>query len=278
MGLLGRLQRKIIPVPFWLAGVFLLSFALPVTASALTSISQSYTTTDKVSVGSIVSLQKSSTDHVIASGSDTVDGVIGVVINADSALLSLSSGGANQVQVATSGIVQVLVSDVNGPINAGDHITASPLAGIGMRASNNVRIVGVAQSSLSGGSKQTYKDQFGKEQTVTVSEIPIVVNVSYYYKDESKSLIPIALQNVANALAGRSVSTLPIVISAAIFVIMLVVVVGIIYTMVRSSIISVGRNPMSQSAVYRDLIQLSGLVILILAAGVVAIFMVLKKL
>jgi hypothetical protein len=48
--------------------------------------------------------------------------------------------------------------------------------------------------------------------------------------------------------------------------------------MIRSSIISVGRNPLSQSAVYRDLIQLSALVLVILAVGLAAIYFILSKL
>jgi len=48
--------------------------------------------------------------------------------------------------------------------------------------------------------------------------------------------------------------------------------------MIRSSIISVGRNPMSQSAVHRDLIQLSALVLGILAVGFTALYLVLTRL
>jgi hypothetical protein len=78
--------------------------------------------------------------------------------------------------------------------------------------------------------------------------------------------VPAAIQNMANALAGKSVSTLPILISLAIFIVTIIVVVSIVFAMVRSSIISVGRNPMSQSAIYRDIIQLSALVLAILAS------------
>jgi hypothetical protein len=111
-----------------------------------------------------------------------------------------------------------------------------------------------------------------------VAQIPLLVNVSYFYKQPDKTIIPAGIQNIANGIAGRKVDSLPILVSAGIFVIMLIVVVSIIYTMIRSSIISIGRNPMSQSAVYRDLIQLSALVLGILTVGVVAIYMVLTKL
>lgn len=228
-------------------------------------------------MGSIVSLQKNTSDTVVAATTSNSDNIFGVVINPESSLLSLSNG-KSQVQIATSGTVQVLVSDINGKIAQGDHITASPISGVGMKATGNVRVIGVSQSELAGGTKQTYKDKAGKEQSVSLGEVPVLVNVAYYFKEPEKTLVPTALQSVANALAGKSVGTLPIIISAAIFLVMLIVVSSLIYSMIRSSIISIGRNPMSQSAVYRNLIQLSSLVLVILAAGFSSIYMVLTRL
>jgi hypothetical protein len=101
--------------------------------------------------------------------------------------------------------------------------------------------------------------------------------VAYFYKQPDKTIIPQALQNVANALAGKKVNALPILISVGIFFIMLIIVVSIIYSLIHSSIISVGRNPMSQAAVYRNVIQLSGLVIVIIGVSVGAIYMVLTR-
>lgn len=262
----------------WLAGVFVMSLLLSFSVHAVTPISQSYTSTDQLAVGSVVSLKSNTSDQVIAASSTTSDSLLGVVINANSSLLSLSNDQANQVQIATSGTEQVLVSDINGSIKRGDHITASPISGVGMKATDNVRIIGIAQSDLTASTKQTYKDKSGQEHSVNVGTMPVLINVSYFFKQPDKTIIPGALQNVANALAGKNVSTAPILIAGAIFLIMLIVVSSIIYSMIRSSIISVGRNPMSQSAIYRDLIQLSALVIGILAVGLIAIYLVLTRL
>lgn len=271
-------RRYLRSVRFWMASFLIVGLTLPLSAHALTSISQSYTSSDRLPLGSIVSLKPNTADQVDAASSANGDSLFGVVINADNSLLSLSNDQANQVQVATSGTTQVLVSDINGPIMRGDHITASPIAGVGMKATGNVRVIGVTQSDLTGSSKQTYKDKSGQEHTVNVGQVPVLVNVSYFFKEPDKTVIPSTLQNVANALAGKSVSTVPIIISAGIFLIMLIVVSSIIYSMIRSSIISVGRNPMSQSAIYRDLIQLSALVIGILAVGLISIYLVLTRL
>lgn len=245
---------------------------------AVTSLSQGYSTKQDLSLGSIVSLETNSSDSVVAAASSNADNILGVVINRDSSLLAVSNSQKEQVQIATSGTVNVLVSDINGAIHQGDHITASPLSGIGMKASANVRIVGIAQGGVQGAKKQTYKDKSGKEHSVTLGEVPVLVNVAYFFKEPEKTVVPTALQNVANSLAGKSVSTLPIVLSSAVFLVMLIIVSSIIYSMIRSSIISVGRNPMSQSAIYRDLVQLSTLVLAILAVGLIAIYLILTRL
>ena len=251
---------------------------VPVGTAALTTITEGFTFNgDKPVVGSIVSLEKDTTDTVVPASSDTVDNIFGVVVHGDSSLLSVSNGTDTQVQVTTSGTVPVLVSDINGKINRGDHITASPITGVGMKATANVRIIGVAQGELKETTKQTVKNRDGQDQQVLVGQIPLLVNVAYFFEEPEKTIVPTAIQNVANALAGREVSTLPILISAGIFVITLIVVVSIIYSMIRNSIISVGRNPMSQSAIYRDLVQMSALVLGILAASVISIYFVLTR-
>lgn len=260
--------------------LFAIALALLVApvVGAVTSLSQGYTTKHDLSLGSIVSLERNTSDAVVPAATSNVDSILGVVINRDSSLLSVSNSQKEQVQVATSGTVQVLVSDINGEIHRGDHITASPLSGVGMKATANVRIVGIAQGGVEGAKKQTYKDKAGKEHSVTLGEVPVLVNVAYFFKEPEKTVVPTALQNVANALAGKTVSTLPIVLSSAVFFIMLIIVSSIIYSMIKSSIISVGRNPMSQSAIYRDLIQLSTLVLAILGVGLVAIYLILTRL
>lgn len=256
----------------------IIGISLSASVSAITTLSQGFVSSATLPLGSIVSIENNSADHVDAATVDTVNNMLGVVINANNSLLSLSDGQANQVQVATSGVVEVLASNINGPISQGDQITASPISGVGMKATGNIKVVGIAQGSLSSNnsSQEDYTDKAGKKHTAMLGEVPIVVNVSYFYKQPDKSIIPSTVQNLANALAGKSVNSLPIIISMAIFVVTLIVVVSIIYTMIRSSIISVGRNPMSQSAIYRDIIQLSALVLVILAVALLAIYFILK--
>lgn len=246
-------------------------------ANAVTPLSQGYETTTAIAGGSIVSLQNDQSDIVVPTYTDNQNTIIGVVINDNSSVLTLTDGSKSEVQVATTGVVPVLVSDINGPIQEGDQITASPIKGVGMKVSSDAKVIGIAQSTPTNDVKDTYKDSDGKEQTVTLGQVNVLINVSYYTKQPTKTIVPAALQNVANAIAGKNVETLPIVIAAIIFFITLVIVSSIIYSMIRSSIISVGRNPMSQSAIYRDVIQLSVLVLGILAVAIISIYIVLTR-
>lgn len=274
---MGTIKHILASAPKVLLVSSVVAYAFAPLALALTTISESYQADSKIPVGSLVSLVKNGQTQVETSASSNVDNLLGVVINPDSSLLNVSTGNGGQVQIATSGTLPVLVSTINGDIKRGDHVTASPLRGLGMLANGNVRVVGIAQGEMSSKQEQTIKDTDGNDQKVTIGEVPVLINVAYFFKEPEKSIVPIALQNIANSLAGREVKPLPIIISGAIFLITLIVVVSIIFSMIRHSIISVGRNPMSQSAVYRDVIQLSALVVGILAVATVAIYLVLTR-
>jgi hypothetical protein len=252
---------------------------MPAAVAADTLISQSFIAEDSLPVGAVVSLKKGTTDHVVNASLNNVNYLLGVTVDNSTTQLSISGGQSNQVHVATNGIVEVLVSDIDGKITAGDPITASPVNGVGMKANASIKVIGVAQDSFPNATagKQTYKDAKGQQQTMQIGEVPVLVNVSYYYKQPEKTLIPSSIQNVADAFAHKNVNALPILISIGIFIVTMLIVVSIIYSMIHSSIISVGRNPMSQSAIYRNVLQLSALVVVILGVAVGSIYMVLTK-
>lgn len=247
-------------------------------AMAVTTISQGYSASSSIAVGSLVSLENNSNDSVEPASSTNINNLFGVVINNGSSVLTLDNGSKTQVQVATSGILPTLVSDCNGSISSGDPVTASPVKGVGMKATTNIKIVGIAQGKVTGATKQKVDKNICGSEEITLGQVPVLIGVAYHYREPEKTIIPASLQNLANTIAGKSVSSLPIIISAGIFLITVIIVVAIIYSLIRSSIISIGRNPMAQSAVYRDVIQLSALVLAILGVGMVAIYMVLTRL
>lgn len=265
-----RLMLHVIAVVF-----FLLASSLTVLAA--TPISQGYAAEESLEVGTLVSLITDSADTVEAAHVDNTNNLLGIVISSQSSSIALGTGAENEVQVATGGSVNVLASDINGEIKQGDQITASPIAGVGMKVSSNAKVIGVAQADMTTTTEETVESD-GTSKTVKLGSVPVLINVSYHYQTPEKTIIPAAIQNVANAVAGRAVEPLPIILSAVIFIVMLIVVMVIIFSMIRSSIISVGRNPLSQSAVYRDVIQLSAVIIVIIAASITTIYFILRTL
>jgi hypothetical protein len=203
--------------------------------------------------------------------------MIGVVIDRSDASISVSNGKDKQVQVAKNGTLQVLVSDINGTVEQGDYVTGSPINGVGMRATGSTKVIGIAQNSLTNGVAQKIKGSDGVEQNVKVGTVTILVSVSGYIEKSENSFIPRPVQEIANTLAGRTVSALPILLSLGVFLVTLIVVTIIIYSMVRNGIISVGRNPLSSSAIYRNVIQLSVLVLGILVGAGVIIYFILTR-
>lgn len=271
-------DRKL--VKFWLVSFLVFAvFMTPAIANAVTLISQGYLTTSNLPAGSIVSLENNSSEYVDSATIGNSSNILGVVVGSDTSQVSLTSNQPNQVQVVTNGVEQVLVSDINGNISEGDSITASPISGVGMIATGNTKVVGIAQGSFPNTTttQQTYTDKSGQKHTVLIGQIPVLVSVAYYYKQPNKTLIPPAVQNIADALAGKTVNSLPILLSIGIFIVTLIIVVSIIYAMIHSSIISVGRNPMAQAAVYRNVIQLSALVVVILGVAIISIYMILTR-
>lgn len=261
-----------------LAVLFTLAVVTPSPALAIaTYIAESYTAEEALPMNSIVSLKSNSNDSVVAANTSNVDTMIGVTIDRNDASITVTNGKENQVQVAKSGTLQVLVSDINGAVEQGDYITASPINGVGMRATGSTKVIGIAQNGLTGGVAQTIKNGDGSEQSVKVGTVPVLVSVSGYIEKSENSFIPRPVQEIANTLAGRTVSPLPILLSLGVFLVTLIVVTIIIYSMVRNGIISVGRNPLSSSAIYRNVIQLSVLVLGILVGAGVIIYFILTR-
>ena len=279
MGKTNRLPISHRPVRLLGAILVLLCMCSPSLAFADSAITEGFNASQSLPAGTLVSLKSSSnTTMVVPASISNAANLVGVVVANNNSQVALSSG-SNQVQVATDSVVQVLVTNMNGNILSGDSITPSPINGVGMLASANAEVVGSAQASFPNAtaSTETIKTSSGSKK-VKIGNIPVLVSVGYYTKQPTKTLIPPAIQNLANAIAGKQVKTLPIILSAVIFFVTLIVVVSIVYSLIHGSIISIGRNPLAQSAVYRNVMQLSALVVGIIAVAMFAIFMILTKL
>jgi len=250
--------------------------ALPVSAQGNSSISQEFKTKDNnVSSAALVGIEKDSSNTIELSNMDDTDKLLGVV--GAKPLIELS-GGASGVQVVTSGLTLALVSDINGKVVNGDRVTASPIEGVGMKATSSSVIVGIAQGDLASVSteKRTITTKDGKKQTVNIGLLPVQVGVAYYTVDDGKaSYVPAFLQELANNVSGRNVSPVRVLVAALILLLLFICITVLLYSAVRSSIISIGRNPLSESAVRKSLVEVGLTVAAVLVFAILIIYLVL---
>jgi hypothetical protein len=257
---------------------------LMISAPALASLSQGFVTKSSIAAGALVSLDEKSSGAVVVADLSNVSRLFGVVVPPSSASISLSGTGSGQVQVVTSGTASVLVSTAGGNIKVGDYITVSPIAGVGQKVGDSsARVVGTAQAPFDGTgdgvTKRTIEDTSGKKTEVSVGQIPVVISVSTYTATDGKQdyVVPSWLQNLSNTLAGKNVSTIRIILSVVILLIALSSVTVLLYSAVRNSIISIGRNPLSKKSVLGGLMQVMGINLVILGVSAGAIYLVLSR-
>jgi hypothetical protein len=273
----GNLVQQVAgPLLAWLATIFVLICALApgVTAAA---ISQGYQADQALAAGSLVSVKDGQNGRAQATDVNNSNYLLGVVVGDKDANLAVSTP-SDRFQVATTGVVTAFVSNLNGDIKAGDPIGASPIAGVGMKATEAGKIVGVAQEDAKATSRTVeVKSKDGSTKTAIIDTVNVVVQVAYYNPPVPKTAVPTFLQLFVNQIAGKQVSLVRLVASAVIVVGAVIIIGVLLYSAVRSTMVSIGRNPLAQSSIYRGLWQVVVSSLLILVAAMGAAFLVLTR-
>jgi len=245
------------------------------------SVTQGYGSDVQMQRGMIVQLKKSDTTKVELVSLDTIDQMHGVVVDANDAPVTLSNEG-RKVFVATSSPFEVLVSDQNGPINAGDYVTISAIQGVGMRAGTKESLViGRALSGFDGKSNivstSEITDSDGNKKVVNLSRVNVDISVARnpLLKSEAPN-VPEFLRKASEAVAGKPVAAIRIYLSVFVFTISTIAAASLLYAGVRNGLISIGRNPLSRKMIVKGMIQviLTGLIIFI--TGLFGVYLLLK--
>lgn len=249
---------------------------IPAAVFAESAISQGFPTDETLQPGTIVSRQEKEKGIEQATSAST-DRLLGVV--SDTSLVELSDDGLSQVQVVTNGLAFTLVSNINGDVKVGDFVTASPLKGVGMKTLESGYVIGVAQADfadIKAVSERTITDKSGNERVVTVGLMPVQIDVTHYEKqDDKKSLIPQFILNIAQAVSGKQVSVVRVLAALLVLIVGTVAIGVMLYASVRSSIASIGRNPLAAAAVNRGLLEISFLTLGILVIMLAAVYLIL---
>ncbi len=264
--------------------LFLLTiiFALMLPASlvyAATSISKGYQTkSTDLKIGMAVSLGEDSTNdnqYVEASSVKNKQKYIGIVTTVDDSTVTISSGNST-IYVSNSGQHTVFVSDLNGEVKKDDLLTVSPIEGVLMKmndsdSGNNSVAVALDDLSSSGSkSSKEIKLSDGTPRSIQIGQVAAEVNTVAVNNENSNKL----LNAVGESLTGHKVSEVRIIIACTILFVILIIVGAIVYGAVSSSILAIGRNPLSKKSVYRQLGQASVLAISILLFGAIGIYVV----
>ena len=257
-------------------GLLCLLCPLPASAtSSSQSIAQGFqvNNNDNIVTGALVSTSKSDAETVELATIDSAARLIGIV---DKDPLVAISAGSKEAHVVLSGTTSVLVSDINGPITAGDKITVSPIAGVGMVATADGSVVGTSQANFNtaGSQTRTIKDASGKSHTVHIGYVPLQVGVAYYQAPGSNFLPPF-VQRIANGIAGKPVSIIRITVCSLLLLISFVGITVFVYTATRSAMVSLGRNPLASHDILRGLYQAIGVAAVAVAGSLIASYLIL---
>jgi hypothetical protein len=255
-----------------------LSFISPLQAQTVT---QGYGSDEQLQRGMIVQLKKSDTTKVEAVKYETADQMQGVVVDANDAPVTLS-GDNKKTFVANGGHFAVLVSDQNGQINAGDYVTISNLAGVGMKASDlDPVVVGRALGGFNGKdsvvSEAKIEDSTGQSKTVHLGRVDTDISVSRNPLLRAKEPnLPDALKRAAETIAGKEVNATRVYIGLIIFIIASLISTILLYSGIRSALISIGRNPLSKKSIIRGMLQVIITSLIIFITGLFGVYLLLK--
>lgn len=244
------------------------------------SVTQAYGTDEILQRGMIVGTLEDDPSKVQSINLDQLDRILGVVVDPNDSPITLS-GEQEKVYVATIGRYDVLVSDQEGEISVGDYITVSSMNGIGMRATyEQSEIVGRAVEAFNGidgvvGTSEL-TDTKGQKRNVDIGRIELDVGISKNPLAKSAAVTPEWLGKIGQAIAGKSLSPFRIYISAGIFLIGSFIAGAILYAGIRSSIIAVGRNPLSKRSILRGLLEVIFTSLIVFIVSVVGVYLLLR--
>lgn len=237
---------------------------LPLSALALTQnqiAAQGYTAGSNLQPGMIVEVDNTNPNKVDALDLANISKMLGVVISANQAAVTISqTSNSQEVYVSNYGVHNVLVSNQNGPIKAGEYISISDLSGIGMKANDSESFVlGLAAGSFDGVhqvlSTSPLTSNSGQKETLAIGSIPVDINIAANPLAEGSKGVPAFLRKIVKFATNKSVSATRIYLAMLCVVVGVIVTVTIIYSGIKNGFISIGRNPLAKKSIVFNLIM-----------------------
>ncbi len=271
-----RLSSRVLAL-LALAFLIAVSAAHPLGAQ---SVTEGYGSDQALQRGMLVAVKQDDNRKVEALASTSLGRLKGVVVQASDSAVTLSSD-TQKTLVATSGNYEVLVSDQNGPIKAGDYISISSLAGIGMKADDTQSVIlGQATGAFRGQVDAVSSSAASKpdKRVVHFGRVPvaIAINRNPLLKVPNNSQVPAVLERISQSVANKPLSPSRMYLSAAVLLVVGLVSGVMLYSGARNSLIAIGRNPFAKKAIVRGLVQVVLLSLIIFITGIFGVYLLLK--
>lgn len=260
-----------------LASLMALAQAVPAIAQVIT---QGYSSDSLIQRATVVSINSEDAKKVEPATLDNHDRLHGVVVSQNDAPFTLSSED-ERVFVATIGRFEVFVSNENGPIQPGDLLTVSRVGGIATKAEErDLYVIAKAISGFDGETavlSTTIIDDGGADVKVAIGRIQADIGVAGnpLFKP-SQANLPGFLARIAENVAHKPVSTIRVYVSMFVLFSSTIVAGILLYSGIRSGLISIGRNPLSKKSITKSLMQVILTSVIILLLGVFGVYLLLR--
>lgn len=180
--------------------------------------------------------------------------------------------------IVRSGIAQVNVTTLNGPIKYGDYITSSAIPGKGQKALESGYVIGIALASFTGEGTPQVDGPRGK---VASGKIPVAIRIEYTELTNPRfagrlfGFIGTAfLENVSDP---KQIGLLIRYIAAGLIVLLSFTFGFLTFSRsIAKSIEALGRNPLAKSTIQLSMIINIGLLVLTGIIGIVASIFIIR--
>jgi hypothetical protein len=247
-----------------------------------TPLVQAFTTAAPLQNGTIVQLKNQGSTTVLPLTEANIGQMYGVIVNANSSTFTLSSPSPSTTQsyVAISGTYNVFVSNQNGSIHTGDNISISAISGVGMKATVfEPLILGKALAGFDGSSSTTtttLKSSTGKSIKVAIGSIPVSITVAKNpLLQNTEANLPGFLQKASQDITSKPVSPTRVYLGVLVIFSATVLCGMLMYAGIRSSLVAVGRNPLSKKSVLKGLFQVTLISLTIFIFGLFGVYLLL---
>ena len=243
------------------------------------TVNTGYKSDEPLQTGMLVMETEDDPKKVAAVSLDTLSRLKGIVVQKNDSPVTLYSED-ERVFVADTGEYEVLVSDENGSIEPGNYLSISSLSGVAMKANDTQElVVGRATEKFEGnGDRLSSTVDSRTNKTINFGRISAAISIKRNpnFDESQNNSVPKPLERVSFSIAGKPVNTARIWMATAVFLGSLLVTGIMLYSGARSSLISVGRNPLSRSVIIKGLGQIVVLSLIVFISGMFAVYLLLR--